>query len=90
MPIKSRPRREPTDNWQQLALWVEDPAQRVYEVMRPCVLFGQSPAERARQTGVPQRTLYRQVERFDTLGMRIATAAGVTPTAVRITIDFGL
>src|SRR5919204_5327987 len=70
MPIKPRPRREPTDNWQQLALWVEDPAQRVYEVMRPCVLFGQSPAERARQTGVPQRTLYRQVERFDTLGMR--------------------
>src|ERR687885_679421 len=70
MPIKQRPRRAPTDNWQQLALWVEDPAQRVYEVMRPCVLFGQSPAERARQTGVPQRTLYRQVERFDTLGMR--------------------
>src|ERR687883_1638527 len=38
MPIKPRPRREPTDDWQQLDLWVEDPAQRVYEVMRPCVL----------------------------------------------------
>jgi hypothetical protein len=57
MPITKRPRRPPTEDWQQLALWVEDPAQRVYEVMRPCVLFGQSPAERARQTGVPQRTL---------------------------------
>jgi transposase len=37
--------------------------------MRTCVLFGQSPAERARQTGVPTRSLYRLVERFDQMGM---------------------
>ena len=69
MPIKKRPRIAPTDSWQQLALLVEDPEQRAYEVMRTCVLFGQSPAERARQTGVPARSLYRMVERFDQLGM---------------------
>ena len=51
MPIKKRPRIAPTDSWQQLALLVEDPEQRAYEVMRTCVLFGQSPAERARQIG---------------------------------------
>jgi hypothetical protein len=65
MPIKKRPRIAPTDSWQQLELLVEDPEQRAYEVMRTCVLFGQSPAERARQTGVPARSLYRMVERFD-------------------------
>ncbi len=69
MPIKKRPRIAPTDEWQQLELLVEDPEQRAYEVMRTCVLFGQSPAERARQTGVPARSLYRMVERFDRLGM---------------------
>jgi hypothetical protein len=69
MPIKKRARIAPTDDRQQLALLVEDPEQRVYEVMRTCVLFGQSPAERARQTGVPARSLYRMVERFDRLGM---------------------
>ena len=69
MPIKKRPRLEPTHDWQQLSLLVEEPEQRTYEVMRTCVLFGQSPAERARQTGVPARSLYRQVERFDQLGM---------------------
>src|SRR4051812_39093587 len=69
MPIKKRPRIAPTDSWQQRELLVEDPEQRAYEVMRTCVLFGQSPAERARQTGGPARSLYRMVERFDQLGM---------------------
>jgi hypothetical protein len=69
MPIKKRRRIAPTEDWQQLELLVEDPEQRTYEVMRTCVLFGQSTAERARQTGVPARSLYRMVERFDQLGM---------------------
>ncbi len=69
MPIKKRPQIEPTHDWQQLSLLVEGPEQRAYEVMRTRVLFGQSPAERARQTGVPPRSLYRQVERFDQVGM---------------------
>jgi hypothetical protein len=69
MPIKKRLRIAPTEEWQQLELLVEDPEQRTYEVMRTFVLFGQSPAERARETGVPARSLYHLVERFDQLGM---------------------
>jgi hypothetical protein len=33
------------------------------------VLFGHSPVERARQTGTPERTLYRQAARFEHEGM---------------------
>ena len=33
------------------------------------VLFGHSPAERAAETGAAERTLYRQVARFEELGM---------------------
>jgi len=64
-----RQRVEATDNWQQLDLLVRSPEQRTYELIRPVVLFGHSPAERARQTGAPQRTLYRQAARFDREGM---------------------
>ena len=58
-----------TDDWRQLDLLVGFPEQRVYELIRPVVLFGHSPAERARQTGAPQRTLYRRAARFATEGM---------------------
>ncbi len=60
---------EPTDDWRQLALLVRSPEQHTYELIRPVVLFGQSPAERARLTGAPQRTLYRQAARFEREGM---------------------
>ncbi len=69
MPAPLRPPHEPTDDWQQLQLLASFPEQRTYELIRPVVLFGQSPAERARQTGTPQRTLYRQAARFDHEGM---------------------
>ncbi len=59
----------PTDDWQQLDLLVRFPEQRTYELIRPVVLFGRSPAERARQTGAPQRTLARQAARFEREGM---------------------
>src|SRR5438045_1624267 len=64
-----RQRIEPTDDWQQLDLLVRFPEQRTYELIRPVVLFGHSPAERARLSGVPQRTLYRQAARFEREGM---------------------
>ena len=86
MPIKKRPRIAPTDEWQQLELLVEDPEQRAYEVMRTCVLFGQSPTERARQTNVPARSLYRQVERFDQIGM-LSLFAPVVERAHRPTLS---
>ena len=49
--------------------WRGRPGQRSYELIRPVVLFGQSPAERAAETGAAARTLFRQVARFDQLGM---------------------
>jgi len=58
-----------TDDWQQLELLVRSPEQRVYELIRPIVLFGRPPAARARETGAPQRTLYRQADAFDRDGM---------------------
>src|SRR5438046_574435 len=46
--VGQRQRIEPTDDWQQLDLLVRFPEQRTYELIRPVVLFGYSPAERAR------------------------------------------
>ena len=59
----------PTDDWQQLQLLAKTPEQRTYELIRPVVLFGQPASARARETGVPQRTLYRQADGFDQQGM---------------------
>lgn len=80
---------EATDDWRQLDLLVGFPEQRVYELIRPVVLLGHSPAERARQTGAPQRTLYRRAARFATEGMASLFAPPKTekhrklPAAVR-------
>ena len=68
MPAQQRQRIEPTDDWHQLELLARAPGQRGYELIRPVVLFGQSPAERAAETGAAERTLYRQVARFEQLG----------------------
>ena len=40
MPGSSRPRRDPTDAWDQLRLLVTSPEQETYEMLRPIVLFG--------------------------------------------------
>jgi putative transposase len=84
MPRATRQRREPTDDWQQLRLLARFPEQLTYELIRPVVLFGSSPAERARQTGAPQRTLYRQAARFETEGM--ASLFPPVPPAPRHTL----
>src|SRR5262249_23208713 len=52
-------RGEPTDDWQQLHLLTQFPAQLTYEVIRPVLLFGHSPAERAQQSAATARILYR-------------------------------
>ena len=69
VPAVRRPRLEPTDDWQQLQLLAPFPEQRAYELLRPVVLFGHSPAERAVETGTAERTLYRRAARFDAEGM---------------------
>ena len=55
MPARARLRLEPTDDWQQLHLLAQFPEQLTYELIRPVVLFGHSPAERAQQTGAAAR-----------------------------------
>ena len=72
--MAARPQVVPTEDWRQIELLARAPGQRTYELIRPVVLFGQSPAERAAETGAAARTLYRHVARFDQLGM-----AGLVP-----------
>jgi hypothetical protein len=59
MPKPKRSRVPPTEDWQQLELLFSSSEQRVYELIRPVVLFGQSAAKRARETSIPARTLSR-------------------------------
>jgi putative transposase len=72
---RRRRRVEPTDDWEQLALLCGWPEQVAYEEIRPLTLFGDSVAERARQTGTPERTLYRKLDRFEAEGMESLFAA---------------
>jgi hypothetical protein len=53
----------PTDDWRPLRLLVASPAQAIDELLRPIVLFGPTPAARAHQTGVSERTLRRRGDR---------------------------
>jgi putative transposase len=69
VPQRSRPRVAPTEDWQQLSLLIDWPEQLTYELLRPVVLFGFTPAERAQQTGAAERTLRRKALRFDAHGM---------------------
>ena len=64
MPARGE-RIEPTHERRQLELRVHTARQRTYELIRPVVLFGHSPAERAAETGAAERTFYRQVARFE-------------------------
>jgi transposase len=67
--MPKRQRVAPTDTWEQLEIRFTDPTQRTYELIRPVVLFGQSPSERAQETTTSERTLYRHLERFAVHGM---------------------
>src|SRR5258706_1451713 len=69
MPARKRKRRERTHDWQEIqqaTLW---PEQEVYERLRPIVLFGETAAERAKETGASERTLHYQARRFELEGM---------------------
>lgn len=60
---------EPTEDWERIRRLAAFPEQRAYEELRPVVLFGRPPAERAAETGTPERTLYRRAARFDAEGL---------------------
>ena len=83
MPAAKRPKREPTDDWDQLRLWVTSPEQETYELLRPIVLYGRTPAVRAAETGTPERTLRRRAERFEQRGMASLFETVTLPTTDR-------
>ncbi len=69
MPTRKRKRRERTHDWQEIkqaTLW---PEQEAYERLRPILLFGETAAERAKETGASERTLYHQAQLFEQEGM---------------------
>jgi putative transposase len=69
MPKAQRERRERTDNYHLLVEWCRTPEQRLYEQIRPVVLYGIPAAERAQETGLAESTLRRAAAAFDTHGM---------------------
>lgn len=69
MPQAKRPRRERTDDYALIQQWCRTPEQRLYEGIRPVVLFGLTPRERAEETGLPEATVRRAADAFDTNGM---------------------
>ncbi len=69
MPARKRLRRERTHDWQEIKQYTLWPEQEVYERLRPVVLFGETAAERAKETGASERTLLHQARRFEQEGM---------------------
>ena len=90
MPAMPRPRHQPTDDWDQLRLLVSSLEQATYELLRPIVLFGHATGTRARETGVPARTLRRKVARFAATGMRGLFAPDDPPPPDRRTLPLGI
>jgi putative transposase len=82
MPNRARPRIAPTDDWEHLQLILRWPEQVAYELIRPIVLFGRSPDERARETSRLRRTLHCKALQFDRFGMSSLFAPLVAPTRV--------
>jgi hypothetical protein len=78
--MSRRRRVEHTEEWaliEPLLPWHE---QREYELLRPIVVFGDTPAERAGQTGAAERTLYEKARRFDEEGVPSLFPTGRGPT----------
>ena len=49
MPGPKRSRRERTNEWASIKQWTLWPEQTLYEEIRPIILFGQTPGERAKE-----------------------------------------
>jgi hypothetical protein len=79
-----RQRQQPTEHWEQLELLFTSPQQRQYELIRPVVLFGQSAADRARETNHPQRTVTRHAKLFLEHGMASLFGVPSVPSTPRL------
>ena len=73
-----------------MRLLVTSPEQATYELLRPLVLFAQPVRARARETGVPERTIRRTVAQFAAEGMRSLFAPDGPPAADRRTLPLGI
>jgi transposase len=69
MPANKRPRRERTDDWQKIQQYTLWPEQKVYELLRPVVLFNEGAGERARETGEAERSVRRRAAPLEEHGM---------------------
>ena len=69
MPRSRRERRERTHDWQKIQQYTLWPEQKAYELLRPVVLFGETAAERAKETEASERTLHHKADQFDQHGM---------------------
>ena len=69
MPKIKRPYQEPTHDWRHIRPLLKDSAQITYEIIRPVILWGTTPKERAVETGMSQRTIYYKANLFDQAGM---------------------
>ena len=64
-----RERRERTHEWQEIQQQTLWPEQEAYERLRPIVLFGETAASRAKETGASERTLHYEADQFEQYGM---------------------
>jgi transposase InsO family protein len=69
MPKQRYQRQEPTHAWEQIRSKLTDSAQMTYEIIRPVILWGETPKERAAETGMSMRTIYYKSNLFDQAGM---------------------
>jgi hypothetical protein len=80
VPRRRRERRERTHEWQEIQQQTLWPEQEVYERLRPIVLFGETVASRAKETGVSERTLHYQADQFEQHGMASLFPKESTPS----------
>jgi len=65
MPKNRCERRELSHKWEDIRPLLKDSAHITYEVVRPVLLFGISPKERAEETGMSKSSIYYKANLFD-------------------------
>jgi|GEM_PF-5293002 hypothetical protein len=68
--------RELSHNWEDIRPLLKDSAQITYEIIRPVLLFGISPKERAGETGMSKSSIYYKANLFDQAGMGLLGRPG--------------
>ena len=79
MPKDRYQRRELSHNWEDIRPLLKDSAQITYEIIRPVILFGISPKERAEETGMSKSSIYSKANLFDASGMASLMPAVLPP-----------